>query len=151
MMKHVNFEDDLFALTLMVRGLADIVKLDADPAFFRDKLASDVFAVDAIMARIGEALGGCSSFMRRGEHLKELLKLKKTFLEFLDEILSGRSPLAQALSDYGEKLAGIRDSLVLDIASIRDTLARSASVPAEREHMVSEEEFKSLLGTETRG
>jgi len=148
--KHINYEDDIFALTLMVRNLLDIVKLDADPAFFRDKLASDLFAIDAIMTRLSEALAECGTFVKRTEHIRELAKLKKMYTELLDETLLGQAPLSQALVDYADKLRRIRDFHGRDAVLIRESLARSAVAPQETELMVSEEEFKSLLDSENR-
>lgn len=148
MTKNINYGDDLFALTLLVRGLTDIVKLDADPSFFKDKLASDIFAVDAIMGRISEALGGCAPFVKQKEHLLELLKLKKVFIEFLEEVLLGKAPLSQGLGDYSDKLQRIRDAHRRDSTAIRDALTRCAAVPQEMENMVSQEELKSLLEAE---
>jgi hypothetical protein len=148
--KQINYEDDLFALNLMVRNLLDIVRLDADPAYFKDKLASDIFAIDAILARISDALDDCGTFVKRSECLRELAKLKKTFGNFLDEALLGRTPLSQALADYTDKLRRIRDAQGRDEVRIRETLARAAANPQELEHMVSEEEFKSLLETENQ-
>lgn len=150
MTKQINYEDDLFALTLMVRNLSDILKLDADPTFFRDKLASDLFAVDAIMARVSAALQECGTFVKRNDHLRELVKLKKLYTDLLEEALLCHAPLSQALTDYGEKFRRIRDAHNREMGGIRDALARAVSAPQEREHMVSEEEFKSLLETEGR-
>ncbi len=41
MTRKINYEDDLFALSLIVRGLRDIARLEVDADLFAERVADD--------------------------------------------------------------------------------------------------------------
>ena len=145
MTQRINYEDDIFILTLIIRTLRDITGLEADADLFRDKILGDIYFIDATMERIYESLKEFPSFLRRQEHLKDLRKLKTVLMELLDDIREGRTQFSNALQEHTEKLHAIREAHARDVAEIRDLLSRSAAGPAEGEQMVSEQELKILL------
>jgi hypothetical protein len=143
MTKKINFEDDIFALFLLLRGISDIVKLDIDAEFFAERIDGDIHFVDAAMRRVFESLSGGPFFLKRHEYLKSMQRLKRSFVELLDCLAEKRVPFSEFLSQAAGGYRDMRDAHERDISDIRASL--SESVGLEEENMVSENEYKILL------
>jgi hypothetical protein len=145
MTRKINYEDDIFSLALQVRCLQDILKLEIDPEFFRERVQGDIAWADDMIGKVYQSLTASSLFVKRQEHLREIQKLKRAFVEAIDGILAKRVPFAQHLADSGERLRAIRDAHEKDIADIRELLAGRGQGAPEEEHMVSAEELRFLM------
>jgi len=145
MTKKINYEDDIFSLALQVRCLQDILRLEVDPEFFRERVLDDIAWADGMIARVYQSLVASSLFVKRQEHLREIQKLKRAFVEAIDGLLSRRVPFAQHVADSADQLRAIRDAHEKDIADIRELLTSSGQGVPEEEHMVSPEELKFLM------
>ncbi len=143
MTRRINYEDDIFTVALQVRCLQDALKLEVDTDLFAERLAGDIAWIHGITGRLFQSLRDSALFVRRQEHLKELAKLKRAFVEALDAILEKRAPLAEPLGERLSDLRALRDAHVRDIADIRSLLEGKAT--PEDEHMVSAEELKFLM------
>ena len=119
MTRKINYEDDIFSLALQVRCLQDILKLEIDPEFFRERVLGDISWADAMIAKVYQSLVASSLFVKRQEHLREIQKLKRAFVETIDSLLSRRVPFAQHVVDSTESLQAIRDAHEKDIGDIR--------------------------------
>jgi hypothetical protein len=145
MTRKINYEDDIFSLALQVRCLQDMLKLEIDPEFFRKRVLGDIAWVDAMIGKVSQSLLTSSLFVKRQEHLREIQKLKRAFIEAIDGLLGKRVPFAQHLADWNERLRSIRDSHEKEIAEIREALTGRGPGAPEEEHMVSAEELKFLM------
>jgi hypothetical protein len=145
MTRRINYEDDLFSLALQVRCLSDMLKLEIDPEFFRERIVGDVAWLDAAIGRVFQSLRGSPSFVGRQDHLREVQRLKQAFAGALGGIVQKRAPFASHLADRLESLREIQASHLRDAAEIRSLLTAGASAPQEEEHMVSAEELKILF------
>jgi hypothetical protein len=146
MTRRINYEDDIFTLALQVRCLQDTLKLDIDPELFRERLLGDIAWIESTIASLYTSLRESSLYVKRQEHLKELQKLKRAFVEALEALLSKRSPFAEHLPEKLEMLQAARDGQVRDIQDIT-ALIDGKGAP-EEEHMVSPEELKFLMTAE---
>jgi hypothetical protein len=146
MTRRINYEDDIFTLALQVRCLQDTLKLDIDPELFRDRLLGDMAWIEATIASLYKSLRESSLYVKRQEHLKELQKLKRAFVETLEAILEKRSPFAVHIPERLELVRGSRDAQMRDIDDIKVLIAGKAA--PEEEHMVSPEELKFLMTAE---
>ena len=142
MTRRINYEDDIFTVALQVRCLQDALKLEVDPELFREKLLGDVAWIDAITGRLFQSLRESSLYVKRQEHLKELGKLKRAFVEALDVLIEKRAPFADHVQDKAAELRAMRESHTGDIEEIKDLLSDRAP---EDEHMVSSEELRFLM------
>jgi hypothetical protein len=145
MTRRINYEDDLFSLALQVRCLGDVLKLEIDPEFFRERIVGDIAWLDATIGRVYQGLRAGPAFVGRQDHLRELQRLKQAFAEALVGIVQKRAPFAVHLADRLEGIQEIRDAHLRDAAEIRGLLAAGATGPQEEEHMVSAEELKILF------
>jgi hypothetical protein len=145
MTRRINYEDDIFSLALQVRCLRDMLRLEIDPEFFRERVLGDLAYLDATIGRICAGLRASPTFVGRQEHLKEVQKLKRAFAEALGEILQKRAPFAQHLLDRLDGIQEMQAAHLRDAAELRALLSGQATGPQEEEHMVSAEELKILF------
>lgn len=145
MTRRINYEDDIFSLALQVRCLRDMLRLEIDPEFFRERIVGDLAYLDATIGRVYAGLNASPSFVGRQDHLKEVQKLKRAFAEALGEILQKRSPFAPYLLDRFDGIQEMQAAHLRDAAEIRAVLSGQAPGPQEDEHMVSAEELKILF------
>jgi hypothetical protein len=143
MTKKINYEDDIFALSLLLRGVSDIVKLDIDAEFFAERVDTDIRFIDAAMRRVSASLSSGPFFLKRQDYLKDLQRLKRSFVELLDSLAEKRVPFAEILSASAGRYRDMRTVNEKDILELRSRLSESTGL--EEEHMVSENEYKILL------
>jgi hypothetical protein len=143
MTKKINYEDDIFALSLLLRSVSDIVKLDVDAEYFAERVDADIRFIDSAMRRVFQSLSSGPFFLKRQEYLKDLLKLKTSFADLLDAITEKRVTFAEFLSQPLARYREMRGVNLREISDIRLSLSDSTGV--EEENMVSENEYKILL------
>jgi hypothetical protein len=146
MTRKINYEDDIFTMALQVRCLQDTLKLEVDPELFRDRILGDIAWIDATIRRLYQSLRDSSLYVKRQEHLKELAKLKRAFVEVLESLVAKRAPFAVHILESLENLRAVRDAQAADVEQIRSLL--SAKSAPEEEHMVSAEELRFLMTSE---
>ena len=146
MTRKINYEDDIFTLALQVRCLQDTLKLEVDPEIFRERLLGDIAWIELTIADLYRSLRESSLYVKRQEHLKDLQKLKRAFVEALDAVAEKRSPFAAHVPEKLEHLRTVRDAQVRDMEDIRVLIAGKGA--PEDEHMVSPEELKFLMTSE---
>jgi hypothetical protein len=143
MTRRINYEDDIFTVALQIRCLQDALKLEVDPELFRERLLGDITWIDAITGRLYGSLRESSLYVKRQEHLKELTKLKRAFIEALDVLIEKRAPFAEHVQDRVSDLRAMREAHARGIEEIKDLLGSKAA--PEEEHMVSQEELRFLM------
>ena len=147
MTRKINYEDDIFSLALLVRCLQDILKLEIDPEFFRDRVLDDISWAHSMIGRVYQGLLASSLFVKRQEHLREIQKLKRAFVDVLDGLITKQVPFAEHVAESLDKLTAFRDAHEKDIVDIKTALAGRGQAAPEEEHMVSPEELKFLMTT----
>ncbi len=146
MTRRINYEDDIFIVALQVRFVQDTLKLDVDPELFRERILGDIAWVGAVTTRLTQSLRESSVFVKRQDHLREILKLERSLVEILDSLLERQVAFAEHLADRMPELKAHRDSAARDIEAIGALLAGAGS--PEEEHIVSAEELRFLMTAE---
>lgn len=146
----VNYEDNLFYLHSLVKGLRGGLQLELDTDFFRDKIVEDIFFVDRTLGQIYETLRVNNFLINRRDHLRDLMRVKRSFADFLTDATAGTLPWGSNLTAFADKLAGARDQHVRDIADIQGLMEGSTPVD-EPQDVVSPDEYRFLFdsGTES--
>ena len=136
MTRRINYDDDIFALALMVRCLRDMVKLEIDVEFFRDRILGDIAFLHATIGEVYQSLSARPSFAKRREHLKEIQRLKSSFAALIGEMshIGGALPLAD-----------IRASHEADIIEIGRMVAAREKASPEEAGIISQEELEILF------
>jgi hypothetical protein len=143
--KIVNYEDNIFFLSIQVKALRDGVRLDIDAKYFGQKLIQDILHIALVIDDIFKPLKTNVYLLKRHNYLKDMKRLKKQFIELLEDIIENKVPQAHIFATSIEKLKEIRKVYCKDMIEIKSLLPKSSSEHGEEEHMVSEEEFKFLL------
>ncbi len=151
MTRKINYEDDLFALSLIVRGLRDIVRLEVDADLFAGRVADDASFVDAAAVRALAGLKGSPFLVHRAEHLRALQKLLRNLAVLLEELAGGRTPVAAALGVQSADLQARADARSRDAEAIDTLLDEQAGVAIDDPHVVSAEELRILTAPAEEG
>jgi hypothetical protein len=89
MVKHTNFEDNIFLLSMRIRMLRDILLLDADPELFLEMTLNDTDFIDQGLTILLKNLIENKRLIERDEQLYNLSKTERQFVEVLSEFSNG--------------------------------------------------------------
>lgn len=140
----VNYDDNLFHLHSLIKGLRGGLQLELDIDYFRDKVVEDIFFIDRTLQQIYEALRVNSYLINRRDHLRELMRVKRGFADLLGGLLDGTLSWSESLSAFTDKLADVRDQHVRDIADIQGLMEGGTPVD-EPQDVVSQDEYRFLF------
>ena len=143
MTRRVNYEENIFFLALVLKQLTAASKLNVDADLFRERVVGDFQFLDRSLDRLYESLKSNQRMIDRLPHLRELQRLNTTLAGLLEEVLQGRSPLADELEADIDRLRGLRESRARQLRELSQEMSRHLA--GEHEQVVSEEEFKGLL------
>jgi len=143
MKSKIHYEENLFFLTLLMKGMKEGLKLPLDADYFQDKLLGDLRFVDATLDKIFSTLKANPSLIHRAEYLYQLVKAEGAFSELLVDVLEDGSEIRDALAPYRGEFLQRRESHESDIHEIR-ILLRMASQEEEREDVITSEELSLL-------
>ena len=144
MATRVNYGDNLFYLMTLTRTVRSGLQLDVDPDYFRDKMAEDIFFIDRTLEQIHEALRTNAYLINRRDHLRDLMRAKRSFADMIDEILANRLAFSSQLDAFGATLSSARDRHVGDISDIR-TAMETEPDEDDQQSIVSQDEYRFLL------
>ena len=105
--KVVHYTDNIFFLHLLVKTMKDGLKLDLAGGFFIQKIIQDIFFYATTIDHIYKKLKNNPHLLKRTIYLKNMQRLKKSFSEMIDDILSKRAPISQSFGSYADRLLDI--------------------------------------------
>ena len=143
--KVINYEEDIFFLTLMLKSLKDGLKLDIDANFFTLKVKDDIQFIHKLIYIIYKSLSENTYMLKRLEYLKSLQRLMQQFTELLSGIVSRKLLFAPALESSIADFKAIIPRYENDIRTIKHELVDLSGDSTGDVNIVSEEEFKFLL------
>jgi len=148
MTRRVNYEDNIFYLNLVFKGITAALKLNIDTALYRDRIVEDIRFLDKTSSTIYQSLKANQLMIDRLNHLKGLRKLNSDFIALLEDILEERLPMAADLEQDFDLLQRIQSNREVELNGLREMIARLADSAGDQEQIVSEQEFKFLLSPE---
>jgi len=140
----VNYEDNLFFLHSLIKGVRGGFQLELDEDYFRDKIVEDIFFVDRTLQQIYETLRVNSYLINRRSHLRDLMRVKRSFADLLADLVDLRLPWASSIAAFSDKLATARTQHVRDIADIQGLMEGSGPEEEPRD-IVSQDEYRFLF------
>jgi hypothetical protein len=145
MTRRVNYDDNIFYLTLVFKGIAAGLKLNIDTGLYRDRILEDIRFLDKTCSSIYQSLKADHLMIDRLTHIKGLQKLNANFIALLGDILEERLPLASALEQDFDLLQRIQSNREVELAGLKEMIAKLGEPGGDQEQIVSEQEFKFLL------
>jgi len=140
----IHYQDDLFFLSVLVKTLDAGLSTEADPEHFRERIAGDIFFLDASIRTFHGLLAQNALLMDRAEYLKLLDRTAHAFCLVLERLLSGVYPRSEAYEAYRSQLEALRQSLRALLAEMDALLSKSLSGETEAD-LVSQDELSGLL------
>ncbi len=145
MKKRINYGDNLFLLTLILKDLTAAARLNVDPDIFLDKLVEDIFFLDSTIASIHEQLSANPHLLDRLEHMKSLQNVSQAFGRLLGDLRGRRLPLGEHLAHFDEKFELLRQTQDGIVRATSRVIQEASASPPEESRAVSEEELRLLL------
>lgn len=144
MSQKIHYQDDLFLLSVLAKSLDSGLSVEADPEFYLERLAEDVFFIDSSIRKFKDLLSANSHLMDRSEYLKLLERTARTFAGSLERLASGASPMSSAWERYLSRLEEIARDQKAMLAELVDLL-KNAGEGANETELVSSDELSELL------
>jgi len=141
----INYEDDIFYLTHIVKKLADGIRLEIDPRTFKDRIVGELLFVNTCTGQIFDSLKKSQLKINRDTILKNMLRLNRQFIKLLDDIIHKNSPFAIHLQDHRERFLSMRNQHKEFIQEIEDLLSSIYKHGNGDQETISEEEMRILL------
>lgn len=144
----VNYDDDFFYLSTLIKALDWAIELKLDPEFFAAKVNDDVKFLDTTLEKLGTSLDEHGMVHGRMTYLRALFRTERLFVECLGTMTRSETEFISALgsfeTDFGELLARHRQLLSVIQESL-DTMREEQPV----EEAISEAEYRVLFDPET--
>jgi hypothetical protein len=145
MTRRVNYDDNIFYLTLVFKGIAAGLRLNIDTNLYRDRIVEDMRFLDRTCSNIYQSLKADHLMIDRLAHIKGMQKLNANFIALLEDVLEERVPLASALEQDFDLLQRIQSNREVELGGLKEMVATLGESGGDQEQIVSEQEFKYLL------
>jgi len=145
MAEKIYYDDNIFYLNEIISNIDDGIRLDIDSGLFLDKLVEDILFVESTLARLYGSLQENDKLIRRGEHLRRLVRSKLKFSELLEDIVQHRVPISENLVPFYPKFHELISEQQDHLDEIRAQLTTANGSADEGEDVVSQEEIRFLL------
>jgi hypothetical protein len=144
MSQKTHYQDDLFFLSVLTKALDAGLSVEADPEYFRERIAGDIFFIDSSVRSFSEMLAQNNHLIERTEYVKLLDRTARTFTSCLDRLLAGAYPMAEAYETYRPQFRGILLAQKALLSELGDIL-RAAGQGENETDLVSSDELSELL------
>ena len=144
MPQKVHYQDDLFLLSVLGKSLDAGLAVEADPEYFRDRMAGDIFFLDGSIRSFHGLLAQNEHLIDRAEYLKLLERTASAFVASVERLLSGSCPMSAAYEAYAPQFRALLDGQKAVLAELDGILAADGKGEAEVD-LVSQDELSELL------
>lgn len=141
----VHYEDNLFYLSTLIKSLKAGLSLDIDPEYFIDQIVEDILFVDSTLVKSFNSLKANPHLIKRKEYLRVILRTKKVFIDFLEEIVEGRLAFSSNLEPFFPKFRASLNEHIRDISEIHALLDEPSASEGLDEDIISQTEYLFLL------
>jgi len=98
MVKHINFEDNIFILNIRIRMVRDVLLLNSDPDLFLDKTIDDLDFTGRTLDLLLKHLVENRRLIERDEQLHNLMGAEEQYYSVLGELLNDAGAVPAAIS-----------------------------------------------------
>ncbi len=144
----VNYEDEIYLLTLVLQELDYGAKLDVQSTRFLDRFQADLAFLDEALGDYHASLCGNSQLPNRLSYLRVLHRVQVGFSTLVGDLVRGSNPLGRAFAPLGETLRAMARKHAELARAVASVLGDSGDGKPSDQHVISEEEFRILLADE---
>jgi hypothetical protein len=128
MKQPLNYEDNIFILNMKIRGIADVLRLDADPDMFLERTLDDIDFIGAKLCILQEKLTRNNQLVSKKELADGLYDTYKRLLDLLNDMLGGTGSFSVRCYPFLEETIKGRVSFYTErqkLLAVRETEAES--------------------------
>jgi hypothetical protein len=140
----IHYQDDLFFLSVLVKALDAGLSSEADPEYFRERVAGDLFFLDGSLKNFRALLAQNALLIDRPEYLKLLQRTSRSLTQVLDRLIGAAYPRAEAYASYRPQFEALIKGQSALLAELDGILESSLSGQTETD-LVSQDELSELL------
>ena len=140
----IHYQDDLFLLSVLVKALDSGLSTEADPEYFRERVAGDLFFLDSSLKTFRGLLIQNTLLIERPEYLKLLEQTSRALQQILERLLNGSYPQAGEYVSYRPQFEAILRGQAAIVEELSGLLRSSLAEEAEID-LVSQDELSELL------
>ncbi len=144
MPQKTHYSDDLFVLSTMVKGLDASLAVEADPEYFRDKIAGNIFFIDSTIRTFSGLLEQNAHLIERAEYAKLLKRTSRTFMGILKRLMAQENGENQPFAAYFPQFKTTLEGQEKVESSLEAILSSSLDGASESD-LVSQDELSELL------
>ncbi len=144
MPEKIHYEDNLYFLAAFIRALHDAVKLKVDAEFFAEKILEDTFFIDAAIQKIYSSLRRNSRLIQRDSYLHTFMKVKRDYVNFLEDILALQGDFAIPFQGFNDKLRRMVSLYREESRIILEKLQNEKEISSSHE-IISSDELQFLM------
>jgi hypothetical protein len=142
MKQPLNYEDNIFILNMKIHGIADILRLDADPDLFLERTLDDIDFIGEKLCILQESLTRNNQLVSKKELTDGLYDTYKRLLDLLNDMLGGTGSFSVRRYPFLEETLQGRVSFYTERREL--LAARETEAEAPRE-IVGAGEMAALL------
>lgn len=140
----IHYQDDLFFLSVLVKALDAGLSSEADPEYFRERVAGDLFFLDGSLKSFRSLLAQNALLIDRPEYLKLLQRTSRSLIQILERLIGGNYPRAGAYASYRPQFEALVKEQSALLAELDGIIESSLSGQTETD-LVSQDELSELL------
>lgn len=143
MKKKINFEDNIFILSMRVRMIRDLLLLETDTELFLKKTLEDIDFIDTTLATLLKNLSENAYLIERDEQFDNLSEIEWQFSQVLSLFLNGSGNISATLfPSFRERIVFLSNQSL----SRKRIIDASVNSTVVTEPLVGPRELKGLLG-----
>ncbi len=138
-----GYEESFFYLTLVIKRLAEGLRLGLDPQFFEERILDDADFLDSILLRLQTSLLEQTHLIQKDEYLHQLVMTRSQFCDVLSEMVRQ----AEKGGMFVKRLEDLRDILSRHQKENNQLLNQLETVGSDlsAEEVISKQELAFLL------
>lgn len=140
----IHYQDDLFAMSVLVKSLDLMLSTEADPDFFADRVSKDLDFLNTGLQTFGSLLEQNSLLLERAEYLKLLERTTKAFIGVLERLHGSSYPRSRDFAPEGSPATSMAAEQKALLGRLGELLKSSLADENETD-LVSQDELSELL------
>ena len=151
MAARVNYEDNIFFLSSIIKTLSTGMSLDIDREIFREKVVEDIAFVHFTITRLHDSLRDNVYLIRRLEYMRELSRAVQLFIGFLEKVEDPETPFRDAVTENEATFKRYREEQTRMQRELTRALRSTPSKTEEQEDIIGQDEYRFLFEDSEEG
>ncbi|MFP4642766.1 MAG: hypothetical protein ACLFM0_00270 [Spirochaetales bacterium] len=145
MAARVNYEDNIFFLSAIIKTLSTGMSLDIDSEIFREKVVEDIAFVHSTITRLHDSLRNNVYLIRRTEYMRELSRAVQLFIKFLEKVEEPGTSFRDAVAENEATFRRYRDEQTRMERELTRALRSTPKNTEEQEDIIGQDEYRFLF------